>query len=116
MKKIICSFAFAAVLTAASTADASALGNQTFKTEVDCFLKTDGTEVCKEVTLKPDQIVPVDPVVPVFPRDPVDPGSVLPFVPSDPIDPVDPFVTTATVSSCPPGTTKSSDGCCCVNN
>ena len=24
--------------------------------------------------------------------------------------------TTATVSSCPPGTTKSLDGCCCVNN
>ena len=24
--------------------------------------------------------------------------------------------TTATVSSCPSGTTKSSDGCCCVNN
>ena len=38
----------------------------------------------------------------------------------DPIDdPIDASViipiTTATVSSCPSGTTKSSDGCCCVN-
>ena len=29
---------------------------------------------------------------------------------------IGPVVTTATVSSCPSGTTKSSDGCCCINN
>lgn len=32
------------------------------------------------------------------------------------LNPVVPVVSTATVSSCPSGTTKSSDGCCCVNN
>ena len=43
------------------------------------------------------------------------------FVPINPDLPVidNPVIiptTTATVSSCPSGTTKSSDGCCCVNN
>lgn len=31
-------------------------------------------------------------------------------------DPIIVPVVTSTVSSCPSGTTKSSDGCCCVNN
>ena len=42
-------------------------------------------------------------------RDPIDLGTVTnPEFPGS--------ATTETVSSCPSGTTKSSDGCCCVNN
>ena len=64
---------------------------------------SNGNEICTGTTtvITPDPVVPSDPVIldPVI-RDPV----------------VIPVVSTATVSSCPSGTTKSSDGCCCVNN
>ncbi len=120
MKKIICSFAFAAVLTAVSTADAMVNSLitennnnnnlQTVQKEL-CYMTIDGKEDCSNLIQKPI----LDPIVPVNP-DPVDP--VIPVIPRDPVilDPVIPVVTTATVSSCPSGMTKSSDGCCCVNN
>lgn len=62
---------------------------------------SNGNEICTGTTT----VISPDPVVPVIPSDPV----IL-----DPV--VVPVVSTATVSSCPSGTTKSSDGCCCVNN
>ena len=117
MKKSVYIFAFAIALTSVSPANAivSSLvteGNnnnnlQTVQKEL-CYMTIDGQEDCSNLQ-KPilDPIVPVnpDPVVPVIPSDPV----IL-----DPV--VVPVVSTATVSSCPSGTTKSSDGCCCVNN
>ncbi len=112
MKKSVYIFAFAIALTSVSPANAivSSLVTednnnnnlQTVQKEL-CYMTIDGKEDCSNLQ-KPilDPIVPVDPVVP-----------------SDPVilDPVVvPVVSTATVSSCPSGTTKSSDGCCCVNN
>ena len=53
----------------------------------------------------------IDPVVtPVTPVTPDKPIII------DPDLTIRDFITTSTVSSCPSGTTKSSDGCCCINN
>ena len=69
---------------------------------------SNGNEICVgSSTIDRPVLNPDFPVVnpdPVLPRDPII------------FDPVSPVVTTATVSSCPSGMTKSSDGCCCVNN
>ena len=117
MKKIICSLAFATALTAVSTANAAVMTNnnnfdksQAVQKEY-CIITVDGREDCSNLTQKPI----LDPIVPVNP-DPVVPD--VPVLPRDPIifDPVTPVVTTATVSSCPSGMTKSADGCCCLNN
>lgn len=55
-----------------------------------------GNEICiTKPVIKP--IIP-DPVIP------------------DPVPDITPVVVTGTVSTCPSGTTKSSDGCCCINN
>ena len=117
MKKIICSLAFATALTVVSTANAAVMTNnnnfdksQGVQKEY-CIITVDGREDCSNLTQKPI----LDPIVPVNP-DPVVP--VVPVLPRDPIifDPVTPVVTTATVSSCPSGMTKSADGCCCLNN
>lgn len=43
---------------------------------------------------------------------PIIPDPVIP----DPVPDITPVVVTGTVSTCPSGTTKSSDGCCCINN
>lgn len=124
MKKIICSFAFAAALTAVFPANAmvSSLVTennnnnnlQTVQKEL-CYMTIDGKEDCSNL-----QRPVLDPVLPVNPDPvvPVNPDPVVPVLPRDPIifDPVTPVVTTSTVSSCPSGMTKSSDGCCCVNN
>lgn len=56
-----------------------------------------GNEIC--ITTKPV----INPIIP----DPVIP---------DPVPDITPVVVTGTVSTCPSGTTKSSDGCCCINN
>lgn len=130
MKKTIYTFTFAAVLGFAATAQA--LVNTT--TELDSNLTawqnpgtqttigggtttvvnklrcapgfsysparydSNGNEICTGTTtvISPDLPV-LNPDLPV-------------------LNPVVPVVSTATVSSCPSGTTKSSDGCCCVNN
>ncbi|MBP3403418.1 MAG: hypothetical protein J6L82_05860 [Alphaproteobacteria bacterium] len=123
MKKMIYMIAFAAVLTAASTADAMVNSlvtenNNLQQQKYETTLKK-ACEVCPYVDQSlcaswvpncPDETIKLNPDFPVVNPDPV--------LPRDPIifDPVSPVVTTATVSSCPPGTTKSSDGCCCVNN
>ena len=115
--------AFAAVLTAASTADAMVNSlvtenNNLQQQKYETTLKK-ACEVCPYVDQSlcaswvpncPDETIKLNPDFPVVNPDPV--------LPRDPIifDPVSPVVTTATVSSCPSGTTKSSDGCCCVNN
>ena len=113
MKKSVYIFAFAIALTSVYPANATASllatennnnnNLQTVQKEL-CYMTIDGQEDCSNLQ-KPI----LDPIVPVNPD---------PVVPSDPVilDPVVPVVSTATVSSCPSGTTKSSDGCCCVNN
>lgn len=117
MKKTIYTFTFAIALASVSPANAivSSLVTednnnnnlQTVQKEL-CYMTIDGQEDCSNLQ-KPilDPIVPVDPVVP---SDPV----ILDPVIRDPVE--IPVVSTATVSSCPSGTTKSSDGCCCINN
>ncbi len=122
MKKSVYIFAFAIALTSVYPANATASllatenNNMNNLEVVDkmCYMTFDGKEDCSNLQ-KPilDPIVPADPVVPV------NPDPVIPVIPSDsgtlkPV--VVPVVSTATVSSCPSGTTKSSDGCCCVNN
>ena len=133
MKKTIYTFTFAAVLGFAATAQA-VVSNVELSKELDSNLTawqnpgtqtttgggtttvvnklrcapgfsysparydSNGNEICTGTTtvISPDLPV-LNPDLPV-------------------LDPVVPVVSTATVSSCPSGTTKSSDGCCCVNN
>lgn len=130
MKKTIYTFTFAAVLGFAATAQAlvnnaeltnkldtswqnpgtqttTGGGTTTVVNKLRCApgfsysparYDSNGNEICTGTTtvISPDLPV-LNPDLPV-------------------LNPVVPVVSTATVSSCPSGTTKSSDGCCCVNN
>ncbi len=127
MKKMIYMIAFAAVLGFAPTAQAI-VNNAQLVDRIDTSWQNPGTqtttgginkteyeykkacEVCPYADQSlcagwvpncPDETIKLNPDLPVIKPD-------LPVI--------GPVVTTATVSSCPSGTTKSSDGCCCINN
>ncbi len=108
MKKIICSFAFAATLIAVSAADATKYSSETSgsNSQISCpcpkelplsqcvtweSLNCNVYEVKTEAQFKNTE-------------EHIDKGE------------TGGTTTTATVLSCPTGMTKSSDGCCCVNN
>ncbi len=126
MKKICCALALAVTLCACQTA--GAITTQTVYKDIDTSWVNPGTqtttgginkteyeykkacEVCPYADQSlcagwvpncPDETIKLNPDLPVIKPD-------LPVI--------GPVVTTATVSSCPSGTTKSSDGCCCINN
>lgn len=126
MKKICCALALAVMLCAGQTA--GAITTQTVYKDIDTSWVNPGTqtttgginkteyeykkacEVCPYADQSlcagwvpncPDETIKLNPDLPVIKPD-------LPVI--------GPVVTTATVSSCPSGTTKSSDGCCCINN
>lgn len=126
MKKICCALALAVTLCAGQTA--GAITTQTVYKDIDTSWVNRGTqtttgginkteyeykkacEVCPYADQSlcagwvpncPDETIKLNPDLPVIKPD-------LPVI--------GPVVTTATVSSCPSGTTKSSDGCCCINN
>ena len=119
MKTTICSFAFAAVLTVVSTANAAVMTNDNTNYETlqktYCYTTIDGRHECSQS-------------LPFYPSDPVDPGDSADD--GHDAEVVDGYLefnqdlnfnrdwdsNTATVSSCPSGMTKSSDGCCCLNN
>ena len=126
MKKLFCSAViigiFSIVPAHAMVLDSGLENNnrnnlQTVQKEL-CYLTVDGREDCSSGRT----VLPRDPVI----TDPVitDPEPNIRF----PVDPVTPVIrddliawdgslaTTATVSSCPSGTTMSADKCCCVNN
>lgn len=126
MKKICCALALAVTLCVGQTA--GAITAQTVYKDIDTGWVNPGTqttiggtnkteyeykkacEVCPYADQSlcagwvpdcPDETIKLNPDLPVINPD-------LPVI--------GPVVTTATVSSCPSGTTKSSDGCCCINN
>lgn len=126
MKKICCALALAVTLCAGQTA--GAITTQTVYKDIDTSWVNPGTqtttgginkteyeykkacEVCPYADQSLcagwvpnclDETIKLNPDLPVIKPD-------LPVI--------GPVVTTATVSSCPSGTTKSSDGCCCINN
>ena len=109
MKKMIYSFALITALTVVSTANALSGGGQQYEKPVTSFKKACEVcpyydeEMCRNWT--PDCREELDPP---FNPPRADPPIINP--------PYNPPASTATVSSCPAGTTKSSDGCCCVNN
>lgn len=106
MKKMIYTFAVITALTVISTANAVVPGTDTYIRHCEVCPYASETLCNSWVPNCPDPDVQFD-----FNPDPfIDPPG---FYDGDLIDPP---ASTATVSSCPAGTTKSSDGCCCVNN
>ena len=111
MKKIICSFAVTAILAMTSQANAAIYQNNNNLNQYQTELKK-ACEVCPYA----DQSLCVG-WVPNCPEEDFE------IIDRDPI--IDPnwgdieiggTETIKTVSSCPSGTTLSSDGCCCLNN
>ena len=118
MKKTIYTFTFAIALASVSPANAivSSLVTednnnnnlQTVQKEL-CYMTIDGQEDCSNLQ-KPI----LDPIVQVDPDPDINYPVINPGINPVILDPIP--LNSATVSSCPSGTTKSSDGCCCVNN
>jgi len=105
MKKIICSFAFAATLIAVSAADA-VVDSPGSSSQTSCLCPNGYTQ-SKCLTWMSQNCYEHEVETEFQDKNTeeyTDKGE------------TGGTTTTATVSSCPSGTTKSSDGCCCVNN
>ncbi len=126
MKKICCALALAVTLCVGQTA--GAITAQTVYKDIDTSWVNPGTQTTTgginkteyeykkacEVCPYADQSLCAG-WVPDCPDETIKLNPDLPVVNPD-LPVIGPVVTTATVSSCPSGTTKSSDGCCCINN
>lgn len=126
MKKICCALALAVTLCVGQTAGARTA--QTVYKDIDTSWVNPGTQTTTgginkteyeykkacEVCPYADQSLCAG-WVPDCPDETIKLNPDLPVVNPD-LPVIGPVVTTATVSSCPSGTTKSSDGCCCINN
>ena len=126
MKKICCALALAVTLCVGQTA--GAITAQAVYKDIDTSWVNPGTQTTTgginkteyeykkacEVCPYADQSLCAG-WVPDCPDETIKLNPDLPVVTPD-LPVIGPVVTTATVSSCPSGTTKSSDGCCCINN
>ena len=112
MKKIICSFAVTAILAMTSQANAAIYQNNNNLNQYQTELKK-ACEVCPYA----DQSMCVG-WVPNCPEEDFEIIDRDPIIlnPDDGIEFGEIDTTVKTVSSCPSGTTLSSDGCCCLNN